>query len=533
MPIHQWTRENEPDRNENALISRHKFMGFIFKEPDNQPADPKAARQRTMLLALPFAIVGILALVFLLHDEIGSHFGMKRQMAVGLLSAAAVSFGLIALIFGISAKKQAIELAATKADEDQPWLKRTDWTAGRITSSTRKAGWLLWTFVAFWCAASAAISLVVVLPQLQLGNRAALIALIFPVIGLAMIYFAFNTTRAWRKFGRSIFEMDAVPAASGGALQGRIQVKTRLQPEHGLHLRLSCVRRTTTGASNNRQTGETILWQDEKWLRADLPQTGLNETGIPVFFKLPDNLPVSEVSLGDGIHWKLETSAKLSGPDYNAAFDVPVFKLPETPAIPEDPTVQFQMSLDEIRQQIHSHIQVNDLPDGGREFIFPAARNPGFASGASVVCLIWTGIVILLAWNRAPLPFVLVFSAIDLLMLAFVFDLWFRRSRVAVNPKGVTFERAWFAYKKEQRLSAGEIKSIATDIGATVGHTAYHDLKIHARDGKEFLLAKNLNSKPEADWLARQMTAAMNSPSEIVGEPTGGAAGHGEAGNQG
>ena len=42
------------------------------------------------------------------------------------------------------------QLAATKADEDQPWLKRTDWTAGRITSSTRKAGWLLWTFVAFW-----------------------------------------------------------------------------------------------------------------------------------------------------------------------------------------------------------------------------------------------------------------------------------------------------------------------------------------------------------------------------------------------
>ena len=524
MPIHQWTRGNGPDRNETALISRLNFMGFIFKDADNKPVDPKAVRQRTMLLALPFAIVGILALVFLLHDEIGSGFRMKKQMAVGLLSAAAVSFGLIALIFGISAKKQAMEVAATKADDDQPWLKRTDWTSGRIVSSARKAGWLLWTFVAFWCIASAAISLVVVPGQLHLGNRAALIALVFPVIGLGMIVFAFNTTRAWRKFGRSVFEMAAVPAASGGALQGRIQVKTRLQPEHGLHLRLSCVRRMTTGASNNRQTSEKILWQDEKWLRADLPQTGLNETGIPVFFKLPNNLPESEVSRGDGIHWKLEASAKLRGPDYHAAFDVPVFRLPEPPAIPEDPTAQFQMSLDEIRRQIHSHIQVNDLPDGGREFIFPAARNPGFASGASVVCLIWTGIVALLAWNRAPLPFVLVFSAIDLLMLAFVFDLWFRRSRVAVNPKGVTFERAWFAYKKEQRLPAGEIKSIATDVGATAGHAAYHDLKIHARSGKEFLLAKNLNSKPEADWLVRQMMAAMKPSAEMIGKKTDGAA---------
>jgi hypothetical protein len=251
------------------------------------------------------------------------------------------------------------------------------------------------------------------------------------------------------------------------------------------------------------------LWQDEKWLRTDLPQTGLNATGIPVFFKLPDHLPESAVSPGDGIHWKLEASAKLRGPDFHATFDVPVFKLPEPPQISDDPTVPFQLSLDEVRKQIRSKIQVNDLAAGGREFIFPAALNPGFASGATVVCLIWTGIIAVLFWQRAPLPFLLVFGVIDLLMSAFVFDLWFRRSHVAVNPKGVTVQRAWFAFKKEQRLPASEIKSIASDVGATAGHAAYHDLKVHARDGKEVLLAKNLNSKPEADWLVREMIAAL------------------------
>jgi hypothetical protein len=266
------------------------------------------------------------------------------------------------------------------------------------------------------------------------------------------------------------------------------------------------------GASNNRQTSEKILWQDEKWLRADLPQTGLNATDIPVFFRLPDNLPESAVSSGDGIHWKLEASAKLRGPDFHAAFDVPVFKLPEPPAIADDPTAPFQMSLDEIRRQIHSHIQVNDLPDGGKEFIFPAARNPGFASGATIVCLIWTGIIALLVWNRAPKPFLLVFGAIDLLMTAFVFDLWFRRSRVAVNSKSVTVQRTWLAFKKEQSLRADEIKSIASDVGATAGHAAYHDLKVQTRGGKELILAKNLSSKPEADWLVQQMIAALKRP---------------------
>ena len=118
----------------------------------------------------------------------------------------------------------------------------------------------------------------------------------------------------------------------------------------------------------------------------------------------------------------------------------------------------------------------------------------------------------MLAWNRAPLPFLLVFSAVDLLMGAFVFDLWFRRSRVAVNPEVVTIHRAWFAFKKEQRLPAGEITSIASEVGATAGHAAYHDLKVRARDGKELMLAKNLDSKPEADWLVRQMIAALKRP---------------------
>jgi hypothetical protein len=484
-------------------------MGLIFKDADNQPVDLKAVRKRAVLFSLPFALMGIFALVLLLHD--GLLGGLNRQKAMGLLSAAVVCGGLIALIFGISAKKHALTVTAAKTDDKKPWLKRKDWAAGRIVSSARKAVGLLWIFVGFWCVASAAISLVVVPPQLQQGNRAALIALVFPVIGLAMIFFALNTTRAWRKFGRSIFEMAAVPAAVGGTLEGEIQVRGKLQPQHGLHLRLTCFRRTSKGSGQSRNTTEKILWQDEKWLRADLPQTDLNATGIPVFFKLPDSLPESTVTFGDGVHWRLEAAAALRGPNFHAAFEVPVFKLPEPPEISDDPTAPYQMSLDEVRKQIHSKIRVNDLPDG-KEFIFPAGRNPGFASGAAIFCLIWTGIVVLLMWKHAPFIFPFVFGAIDLLMAAFVFDLWFRRNRVTIAGDKLENETAWLNYKKMRAFKISEIASITSDIGATAGHAAYHDLKIRTRAGMEFALAKNLNSKPEADWLVRQMIAALKRP---------------------
>jgi hypothetical protein len=167
------------------------------------------------------------------------------------------------------------------------------------------------------------------------------------------------------------------------------------------------------------------------------------------------------------------------------------------------------MSLDEIRQQIRSLVQARDLEDG-KEFNFPAGRNPGFASGATVVCLIWTGAIAVLLWKHAPLPFLLILTAIDLLMLAFVLDLWLRRSHVVVNSEGVKVHRAWLAFKQEQGFRTRDIQGIASEVGANAGHAAYYDLKVHTRDGKEFILAKNLNNKAEADWLARQMSAALN-----------------------
>jgi hypothetical protein len=484
------------------------MKNWIFKDEASVSSDPKAARTRAMLLSLPFALMGIVAIVSFLHDEIGSGFKMESKMARGSLFAAVVCGGLIAFIFGVSAKKHALKTSAAKSDDGKPWLRRKDWAIGRIASSSRKAVGILWIFIAFWCAASAVISLVVVPSQLHQGNYTALIALIFPVMGLAMIGFALNTTIAWRKFNRSIFEMTAVPAALGGALEGKIQVKAKLQPQLGLHLLLCCVRRTTTGKSNNPKKTEKILWQDEKWLRSDLPQLDLNVTCIPVYFKLPHNLPESSAGIGDGIHWKLEASARLHGPNFAAAFEVPVFKLSELPEISDDPTSQYQMSLDEMRQQIRSKIQVNDLPDG-KEFIFPAARNPGFLAGATAVWLVWTGVIMLLIFKHAPPLLPLVAGAADLLMTIFLANLWFHRSRFEIAAGQVKIEAAWFRFKKQRAIKSSHVANFTAEIGAQVGHSVYYDLKIRIRDGREFTVASHLGNKPEADWLVHEMMKAL------------------------
>src|SRR3974390_2146375 len=200
-------------------------MGWIFKDEPATPPDPKTERTRVILVALPFAIWGLVALVLFVHDLFG---GIPKQRAITILSFIAACIGFVALIFGVNAKKLALKTAALKSaapeSSEKPWLKRKDWTTGRITSGARKSVVLLWIFVIFWLGFSTVLTVLVVPPEWRKGNHAALLALIFPVVGLAVLVFAVNTTLAWRRFGQSFFEMAAMPAALGGTLEGMIQV---------------------------------------------------------------------------------------------------------------------------------------------------------------------------------------------------------------------------------------------------------------------------------------------------------------------
>ncbi len=494
-----------------------KFMGFIFKDKDSQPVNPKAARLRVFLLCAPFGLMGVFALVLLVHD--GLLGGLNRQKATGLLSAAVVCGGLMALILGINAKKMAIQAIGKTSDDDRaPWLRRKEWADGRIRNFTRKAVVLVWVIVGLWSLALAVLSLVALPPLLHRSSIGLVLAVLLPVLGLGVLFFTAYTTIAWHRFGRATFQMDHFPAPAGQALSGKIHIPSRLQPELGWQARISCVKRRTTGATNNLQVTEKVLWRDEKWLRPDLPQAMGGETEVPIYFQLPQDLPESSLSAAEGIHWKLEVSATVRGPNFHATFEVPVFKLAENPPSRPDLTQPHGVALDEIRSSLNTRIQATPTQDGGQEFVFPAGRTPGIAAGAGVFCLIWTSITALLIFKHAPLPFVMVFSGLDLLMWVFLLDLCFRRIRVTIHQSGLKMERSWFGIRQKTSFPANRILSIVAEIGATVGHAVYYDLKLQTTDGKGLVLAKNIKHQPEAEWLAASMRESVKMAKVKVAE---------------
>lgn len=427
--------------------------------------------------------------------------------------------------------------------EPQPWLARSDWATGRIKSTVNAQTKILVLFALAFGGFGGFMTYFILPSELHKGNRLALLVLIFPAVGLIMTITLVRQLLARRRFGDCFFELASIPAPLGGTLEGQILVGARLRLEQGLHLKLSCIRRTVSRSGDGNSVNEAILWQDEKVLRleAGLPEPEPGRSGIPVFFKIPASQPECFARGNETILWRLEAKTKMSGPDFSAAFEVPVFKvgsvaIANDDALEKDPTATLQETVEDFRRDEKSRIRLTDGPEG-REFYFPAARNPGFASSLTLFLVIWTGAVWLMLHLRAPIMFPIIFGLIDVLIFWGCINVWFKSSRVTINPSGITLQNHWLVFSRSRQFAASEIARFDTKVGMTSGSTAYHDIKLvthdlaatsfeaqksrqqqtgerpqmklRMRDANGVTLAGAVASSMEAKWLVQEMTRAL------------------------
>jgi hypothetical protein len=304
-------------------------MGLIFKDSDNKPVDPAVARKRAILFSLPFAAMGLFALILLLHD--GLLGGIDRKKLFQLLGVIAASVGFVALIFGIVGKKTSLAAQLSDQIAGKPWLKSADWAAGKIKSEGIPHAKSYLTMGVALCVIGGIIAALVLPKALRNGNYSALVAAVFPTIGIAFLISVIKKIRAHNRFGDCIFVMAQIPAPIGGALEGAIQTSLPLKFENELRLQLSCIRKTTSGTGQNKRTEEKILWRDEKNFKANSP--GLEAGKIPVQFDLPPGQPQCSERGSEAICWRLEM--KIPAANFHATFDVPVFKIARDDANPK------------------------------------------------------------------------------------------------------------------------------------------------------------------------------------------------------
>jgi hypothetical protein len=281
------------------------------------------------LFLLPFAGVGVFAAVQTVRMVAMGDWKQAAFFAIFAITFGAVGIGgLIALARG---RRRLADVEAARAGHpDEPWLWRADWAAGRIEDSNRTTARFAWGFVALWNLVSLPAAYFGVRAALEEGNRAGLVALVFPVAGLALLVWAARISARVQRFGVSRLELETRPAAIGRSLSGTVLAPLPLTPANGFRVVLSCIRRVTTGSGDDRSTSERVLWQEEQQVPGRPSRTAQGTTTtVPVRFPIPpDALPCDDRNSRDTVLWRLEVSADVPGVDYASASRSQCFGLP-------------------------------------------------------------------------------------------------------------------------------------------------------------------------------------------------------------
>ena len=230
-------------------------------------------------------------------------------------------------------QQQYAESQAPEPDDTPPldWQSRKGWEDARIKSDAGKGMLFFWGFAIVWNAVSIPVSFV--LPrELQQENYAALLVLLFPAVGLFLVYKAIHRTLEYRRFGRVLLTMDPFPGAIGGHVGGHIQVKNldyrRASEAQTLAVTLECVYSYVSGSGKNRSRRESI-----KWVERGQPKIGNAIEGVSLVFRfdVPEDLPQADVEQSGAYHfWRLGVSAEVPGIDLNRSYNIPVFATGET-----------------------------------------------------------------------------------------------------------------------------------------------------------------------------------------------------------
>ncbi len=475
------------------------------------PAGTAVAFGCLVLFLLPFAGFGVYAAVMAARAARLGDWAQAGYASIFMLVFGGVGLGGIAAVF--AGRRRALEVQAREARQpDAPWLWREDWAARRITDGSRTQVWLAWGMAAFWNLVSLPGAIVAVRAALHGGNRAALVALLFPAIGLGLLVWAARATLRYQRYGVSRFELATLPAAVGHALEGTVRTPAGLRPTEGFKVALTCIRRVTTGTGRSRSTTEYVLWQDER----QVPGTGV---GVPVAFAIPpDAVPCDATRASDRTLWRLAISADVPGVDYAATFEVPVFRTAasDQPRTDEERAVAAQSLVPaDYHPPAGSRIEVSTTRRG-TEILYPRARNPGMAAGLTAFLAIWSGAVWATIALHTPLIFPIVFGGFELLLVFVTLDQWLRITRVTAGDGAVTVASGWLAAAGGRTLQAAEIADVTTGIGAQAGGTPFYDIVIVTTAGKRVPAGGAIRDKREAEWLAATIKRAVKpEPGEL------------------
>src|SRR5216684_2212629 len=486
------------------------------------PQPSKGAAVFLTLFGLPFLGAG-LAFIYaqLVSRENFTATGTVAAVLCGLVFAS-IGGGLIyAAIGGYGRlKKQA---AVEEANPLSPWLWRTDWASRRAGSQNKKSEIFYWVLAIFCNIITLPILFQTVPNLIQTSDPRVFLVLGFNLMGAILIVKAARATIRHRRFGDTYFEFDTLPFSPGDRVGGRIHLKLDTRVEHGIDLRLACVRQIVTGSGNSRSTSKVTLWQADQNVPVGAVGPGPLGRAIPVDFSPPaDCVATNHDNPNDQILWLLHAQADVPGVDYSDDFEIPVFRgATSTAAATEFGTgistgtsnVGFATAQTsdgdsgDVAQPVHAKVVVSMGP-GGTEFYFPAFRNPGRALILLLVTVVWSAVIYLMYLRHAPVLFFILFGLADLLIITGFLHATFGSSQIGVSSGEILSRRGIFGFGGTRRIQVSDVASIVPVVSMQQGTSSgnqLHAIRLRLKDGRKFTLADEIDGRQEARWVVSQI----------------------------
>jgi hypothetical protein len=205
----------------------------------------------------------------------------------------------------------------------EPWLWRRDWAEGAVRDTTVGSAGCGWVLAIVWNVL--AVPFWFLVPRSPLENPIGYVAALFPLAGVFLLWAAVYQTLRARRFGTSVCRLERTPIRIGETCLGTVETRLRHAPPAGFVVKLESVRCEERGTPKQRRKVEFVLWEDEQTVTETEP--GPRGVTVPFRFKIPITCkPTDESNPRNQVLWRLNVSAAVPGVDFDAHFELPVFR---------------------------------------------------------------------------------------------------------------------------------------------------------------------------------------------------------------
>ena len=426
-------------------------------------------------------------------------------------SVVLVGVGLALLLLGSAENHVARAARALKERHPgQPWLWREDWEQGCSRPESKSQAVTYLGIGLLCCFISAPMFLQLRAEVMDKRNYAALVGLIFPVIGLSMIGYSLLLTVRARKFRELRFVPSAFPVVLGGRLNGRIEGMFSLESGATAGLVLSCVRSYVSGSSQDRSRWQRVLWQDKQ--TATSFSDG-QQTQIPVSFLVPFDSPATDASNPDDeILWRLTVSAQIPGLDLRSNFVLPVFQTAASASTLTAAKIQEQSGGAEPPD---SKIARENSTAGGTHYRFRRARNRGVALTLTLFGLVFAAPLVLFGfigrlgwwWLIGAIPLG-ISGLLGLFMLTYAGWLWLGTTTIELRSRELHIRSSVLGISRSRVVNGADVHDLALYSGMQSGDHVWYDLRLKMANGRTVTAGSNME-KAEAEWFLGEVKKSL------------------------